>query len=144
MKKLTTVLVCVLAIFSTIIFASLASAEETKWRRVVYDESSDIFKESYALELGKCVCILILTRDGSELCIFSKDYSYHGKFLGQFVKINSIKHTIEKSAWEVRNDKRVNVSANYGYDIFRTKFLPRIGELPPEIRAKFDGQWGIQ
>jgi hypothetical protein len=140
MKRIVTA--CVLAVFSLIIVASFAFAEET-WRKTVHQDS-DFWSESYGMKLPKANCLISVSKNGKKISVNAIDYDHYGKMLGQTVIIDSEKKTIKTYMHEVMDDQRFIRSDAHGYDIFYVKYLPHAKKLPPEIRAKFIGQWGIE
>ena len=146
MKKITITAVIILTIIlSTIVPFFLTSAEEMEWQKVEYQDPFDkISKEIYFLNLGKCSCLLIPLKNERELRVYVKDYYYGSGMLSQTIVIDSTEHTIAKSSFEVKDDKIFPLDKPDAHDIFREKFLPHAGKLPPEIRVKFDGHWGIK
>jgi hypothetical protein len=140
MKKFTASVVLAISLFA---ITSSAFAER-EWDKLTYRDSA-LFKESYALTVGRVVCIIMIPKNGDEISIYSTDYAYRGTMiLCQVIIIDSVNRTIERSAFEVRDDKIFSLDILAEYDIFREKFIPHAKKLPPEVRAMFDGHWGIK
>jgi len=109
----------------------------------IWENYQNQIVERYSWNISSASCTINVLRNG-EIDVYAHDYNWHGKYVSQFVAIDAAEHKIREYRSFCRQGEQPALYRSGGYDIFYAKFRPYASKLPPEVRAKFGGQWGIE
>lgn len=128
-----------LAMIVAIIMVSVAYAQQCdiKWSKKNIINSH--WAEIYSLSAQGTDCYVYVSGNGNEIKIVAEDFNYFGETINQLILIEDGRQKLEKIT--------LNDNEEYqggGYSIFQEKYLNYAKNLPPEVRAKFGGYFGIE
>lgn len=110
---------------------------DVKWskKNIVNSYWSEIYSLS---DLGTD-CYVYVSGNGNEIKIVAEDFNYFGNTFTQLILISDGRQKLERIALSDNEEYRGG-----GYSIFQEKYLNYTKILPPEVRLKFGGYFGIK
>jgi hypothetical protein len=145
-KKITVVATIVLAILSILATSSFAD-EMLRWEKKVFIDANGLNAESYLLELAGASCRVNIYSNGTVEGV-GEDYAWNGRTVTDLV---ILRMKDGKTMLKRYTGSTLNTTSSFsgfpkegGYSVFNERCVPQIKLLPPEIRNKFKGWFGIE